>query len=119
MEAKAKSKKIADLKAYLEAERVRLRHEIANSDTTTGEERAGYSSHMAESATAVFEQARNVGYKRDQELLLADVEDALGRIADGSYGTCRQCGSRIDSARLKALPAAVSCYSCQERLEHR
>ena len=99
MEVKAKSKKIADLKAYLEAERVRLRDEIANSNTTTGEERAGYSSHMAESATAVFEQARNVGYKRDQELLLADVEDALGRIADGSYGTCRRCGGRIDAAR--------------------
>ena len=87
--------------------------------TQRPEERAGYSSHMHDSAMAVFEQARNVGYKRGQELLLADVEDALGRIVDGSYGTCRHCGKPIELARLKALPTAVSCYVCQERLEHR
>lgn len=118
MLAKAKSKNIEDLKAYLEAERARLRREISHSDTTTAEERTGYSSHMAEDATAVFEQALNVGHKRDQELLLAEVEDALQRIADGTYGICQRCGVKIDLARLRAMPTATLCYECQERAEH-
>jgi RNA polymerase-binding protein DksA len=119
MEIKAKSKKIADLRAYLEAEKDRLQREIAHSTLTTDEERAGYSNHMAEEATVVFEQARNVGLKRGQELLLAQVEDALKRIDDGSYGICRHCGQAIDLARLRALPMAPLCLSCQEHQEIR
>ena len=119
MEIKAKSKKIADLKAYLETERERLQKEISRSELTTDKERAGYGNHMAENATAVFEQARNVGLKRDQERMLADVEDALKRIADGSYGVCRGCGQLVDSARLRALPTASFCFSCQGHLEVR
>ena len=117
MEVKAKSKGLADLKAYLEAERERLRQEIASSDAGTTQERGGYSNHIAENATAVFEQARNVGLRRTQELLLGDVEAALKRIAKGTYGICEHCGEAIDKARLKALPTASLCLSCQAHLE--
>jgi RNA polymerase-binding protein DksA len=119
MQIKAKSKKMADLRAFLEEERARLQHEIAHCTLTTDEERAGYSNHMAEEATVVFEQARNVGLKRGHELLLAEVEDALKRIHDGSYGICRHCGQAIDTARLRALPAASLCFACQEHQEAR
>lgn len=119
MEIKAKSKKIADLKMYLETERARLQKEIAQSDISTDEERAGYSNHMAESATLVFEQAKNAILKRTQERLLSEVEDALKRIANGSYGVCTSCAQAIDAARLKAQPPASLCLSCQERAEHR
>lgn len=119
MEIKAKSKRLDDLRAYLERERARLEAEIAHGDTTTGEERSGYSSHPADDASTVFEQARNVGIKRDQELLLGNVEDALKRIVDGSYGTCRHCGNAIDTARLKAQPTAALCFECKVRQEAR
>ncbi len=117
MQVKARSKKIGDIKAYLEVERARLRQEIARSQVTTGEERAGYGNHMAEEASVVFEQARNVGMQRDEELLLGEVEDALRRIGDGSYGTCQRCGQHIDSARLRAMPTASLCIACQEYRE--
>ena len=119
MEVKAKSKALADLKAYLETERERLRQEIASSDASTTQERAGYSNHIAENATAVFEQARNVGLRRTHELLLSDVESALKRFSKGTYGTCEHCGNAIDKARLKALPSASLCLSCQTHLENR
>ena len=119
MQSRAKSKRIEDLKAYLEAERDRLSREILQSDTTTDAERTGYSSHMAEDATAVFEQALSVGHRRDQEMLLAQVDDALKRIEAGKYGACRRCGDRIDLARLRVLPTAVLCFSCQEHDENR
>ena len=120
MEVKAKSKRLVDLRAYLEQERQRLTKELAHSDgLSTDEERAGLGNHMADDATIVFEQARSVGMHRAQERMLAEVEDALARIEDGTYGVCRHCGSAIDAARLRALPTASLCLSCQENREAR
>ena len=50
---------------------------------------------------------------------LSEVEGALGRIADGTYGDCVDCGDDIASARLAAYPAATRCIACQARLEAR
>ena len=72
---------------------------------------------LADDATAVFEQERNVGMQHAQKRLLAEVEDALKRMDAGSYGICRHCGARIDLARLKAMPTAALCLSCQEQQE--
>ena len=48
---------------------------------------------------------------------LAEIETALQKIEEGTYGTCRTCGERIPSARLKALPFATLCVKCKERAE--
>ena len=48
---------------------------------------------------------------------LADVEAALARIADGSYGQCVDCGKPIAAARLAVSPAARRCIACQQRVE--
>ena len=119
MEIKARSSRPDDLKEYLLGERLRLSKEIAASDTTTDDERSGYSTHMADDASMVIEQEMNVGHKRDQERLLADVDDAPQRMADGSYGVCRRCGQAIDGARLRAMPMASHCFHCQDLREHR
>ena len=50
---------------------------------------------------------------------LEEIDAALGRIADGTYGECAQCGSDIGAARLEAQPTARHCIGCQERLEQR
>jgi len=42
---------------------------------------------------------------------------ALRRIADGTYGTCEDCGGPIEPARLSALPEATTCLRCQEARE--
>lgn len=48
---------------------------------------------------------------------LQDVEAALARISDGSYGSCTDCGEEIGRARLKAYPTAKRCLPCQEKKE--
>ena len=48
---------------------------------------------------------------------LKDVEAALARIGDGSYGICTDCGNEVGPARLKANPAAKRCLPCQEKYE--
>jgi DnaK suppressor protein len=47
---------------------------------------------------------------------LREIENALRRIAGGTYGECEGCGEPISPARLKALPWARFCLSCQENL---
>lgn len=46
---------------------------------------------------------------------LADVDAALGRLDDGTYGRCEVCGGPIDDARLSALPATRACAEHGER----
>jgi RNA polymerase-binding transcription factor DksA len=43
---------------------------------------------------------------------LRDIQAALARIADGSYGTCTHCGARISVGRLRAVPQAALCTEC-------
>jgi DnaK suppressor protein len=62
-----------------------------------------------------FDLGAVLGEREAAELLAID--RALQRIADGSYGLCRQCGARIPAARLHAQPTAERCVDCQARAE--
>lgn len=48
---------------------------------------------------------------------LSEVETALAKLADGSYGECVDCGDPIPYPRLEAYPAARRCVSCQQVFE--
>jgi DnaK suppressor protein len=49
--------------------------------------------------------------------LLREVRTALGRIADGTYGSCLQCDEEISHKRLQAIPSATLCIRCQEKAD--
>ena len=48
---------------------------------------------------------------------LSKVDDALGRLEQGTYGNCFECGEEIAEKRLRALPFAVRCKDCEEAKE--
>ena len=48
---------------------------------------------------------------------LARIDEALQRLAKGSYGACADCGVEIAEARLRAVPFATRCLACQEEAE--
>jgi DnaK suppressor protein len=48
---------------------------------------------------------------------IANVKAALGRIEDGSYGSCTRCGSKIGEKRLTAMPEAALCIDCARDVE--
>lgn len=54
-----------------------------------------------------------------QAALLAEIHAAQGRIEDGSYGVCLNCGREISLGRLSALPWASCCVTCQEELDRK
>ncbi len=53
---------------------------------------------------------------RDKEKLLA-IDEALDKIQDVTFGECEECGDEIGAGRLKAMPLAKLCVSCQSQLE--
>ena len=53
---------------------------------------------------------------RDKEKLMA-IHEALEKLNEGSYGTCEECGERIGPGRLKVMPLAKLCVSCQAKFE--
>jgi len=52
-----------------------------------------------------------------ERALMLQIDESLGRIADGTYGRCAHCGEPIAPLRLEALPWARHCINCQELLE--
>ena len=118
MQVKARSKRIEDLREYLHAELLRLRHEIT-SIATEGQESTGYGNHMADDGSASFEQAKSVALRSGLEGRLFDVQSALNRMENGTYGFCQLCGQHVDPARLKAIPSAGLCYKCQSHVDSR
>jgi DnaK suppressor protein len=70
--------------------------------------------HDPEGHTIAFERQQIAALLRDARIRLADLDAALLRIDDGTYGTCRGCDQPIDEQRLRALPGAVHCIHCAE-----
>ncbi len=104
------------LRSYLEGERVRLQAVIAQAEADGGGENLGYGNHMADDASEAFEQAKELALQENARRLLEQVEAALQRFDQGTYGVCENCGQEIDPARLQALPYATLCIRCQQRL---
>lgn len=101
---------LQDPRAALIAERDRLRSEIA--ETIVTPEPMTYGSQAA-AASQVFEQQRDLALRDKNDRHLVDVEAAIQRLDDGTYGACIRCGRPIAAERLDALPWAAHCIDCQ------
>ncbi len=73
--------------------------------------------HQADMGTETFEREKDLSILEAIEAELADVEHALHRLDEGTYGTCEACGRPIDDERLEALPATRLCRDDQQRAE--
>ncbi|WP_147916785.1 TraR/DksA family transcriptional regulator [Ruania zhangjianzhongii] len=71
--------------------------------------------HDPEGSTIAFERSQASSMLAGAERELAELELALARIAEGSYGRCERCGEPIPQDRLLARPAARTCVPCAGR----
>jgi RNA polymerase-binding transcription factor DksA len=80
-------------------------------------ELSSYDQHQADVGTETFEREKDLSILEQVEAELADVEHALRRLDDGTYGTCEVCGKAIPEERLEAMPAARLCLEHQAEAE--
>jgi len=73
--------------------------------------------HQADVGTETFNRERDMSILERVEAELGEVEHALHRLDDGTYGKCEACGKAIDDDRLQALPAARFCLQDQTAAE--
>lgn len=73
--------------------------------------------HQADVGTETFNRERDLSILERVQAELTDVEHALRRLDDGTYGTCEACGRLIDENRLEAMPAARFCLADQTTAE--
>ena len=75
---------------------------------------SGYSFHMADMATDNFDRELTIGLATNEQQALNQIDNALQKIEEGTYGVCETCSKPIPQKRLLALPFAVLCIKCQE-----
>ncbi|MDD4908767.1 MAG: TraR/DksA family transcriptional regulator [Candidatus Omnitrophica bacterium] len=78
---------------------------------------SGYAYHMADIATDTYDREFSMGIASNERKIVYDIDDAIKRIEDGSYGICEDCKGIIAKTRLKAIPYARLCLKCQEKRE--
>lgn len=106
----------SEIKAKLQAERKRLCHQLKElGGTESGELRTDvdYGDGFADAAAATAERTEAIGLIDSLHAMLVNVDAALERLEEGTYGTCVECGKQIGEARLEFRPESIYCVSCK------
>ena len=114
---------VAEVRKELEAEAAGLREDISTAESEIaarlGDAVGDAGDDSADAGAKTFQREHELALTQNARELLAQIERALARIEDGSYGVCESCGEPIGKARLQAFPRAVLCVSCKQREERR
>ncbi|MFC1933751.1 TraR/DksA family transcriptional regulator [Chloroflexota bacterium] len=111
--------KFSKLRSRLESEQKRLVEDLAQLEVTArpAEMRREGSpfGKREEEATESFELEKRLALEKQIKDHLAEVEHALSKFENGTYGLCDSCGQPIARDRLEALPWASLCVDCKAK----
>jgi RNA polymerase-binding transcription factor DksA len=114
-----------ELKAQLEQERGRLLDAVSflereNPGTIEDElgeiGSGGTDNHLGDTATATFDRELDHGLEEGAQQTVSEIDAALVRIEDGTYGVCEICGKSIGEERLAAIPWTRHCIDDARKL---
>jgi len=104
----------AVLRDQLEEERARLREQLAR--LGHGDDaNLDFDENFADSGQVTAERGEVEALSGQLSETLTDIEDALIKFDDGTYGECESCHQRIPEVRLEAMPAARLCIDCASK----
>jgi len=109
--------RLINLTTRLEGERSQLKGEAFQ--PTGGEASGGLSDvpiHPADLGSRDVEEDVTLGLLENEEQLIEEINAALDRLEEGTYGRCEKCRQEITRARLQAVPYARCCVSCARQL---
>ncbi len=117
------SAEVAEVRAALEEDRVRLQTEVDDAERdlvqlmrNSGE---GAGDDQADAGAATWEREHELSLTNNARGLLEQTVHALERVDTGNYGVCESCGNPIGKMRLQAFPRATLCLSCKQKQERR
>lgn len=91
--------------------------ESCTAEVKKPDEATGYSQHQADQGTDDFDRLINLEVTSQEFGLLRQIDRAIEKIVDGTYGVCDITGDDIPKARLEAMPYATTTVKAQEMLE--
>ena len=100
-----------DFRSLLESERAELLARLSELGSGEGSG-LSYDPNFADTSQVTAERGETEALVASLEETLSQVERALAKLANGTYGVCEDCGSPIAEARLEAKPAARYCIAC-------
>jgi DnaK suppressor protein len=103
----------ADLRAMLEEERDSLRARLG--ELGYGASGVDYDSNFADSSQVTAERGEAEALAAKLQETLVEVEHAIGKLEETSFGSCESCSKPIGAARLEAKPAARYCIDCASK----
>ena len=102
--------------AALSREREKLVRQLADLGATESGELTGdveYGDGFADAAAATAERSEVLGIVDNLTKLLADVDQAMARVNEGTYGLCKNCGKEIAADRMEFRPTSRYCIDCK------
>jgi RNA polymerase-binding protein DksA len=114
---------IGHFKQRLQDERARVQealdylHEENAGSLEDEREEIPSDNHPADVATSTVNREIDYTLEENEERVLAAIDTALKRIAEGTFGACRTCGQEIALERLEALPYTTQCIDCKRKEE--
>ena len=119
--SRSKSARYADLKKILEDRRREIMSEVQGKirdvRTEGNTQKLNEVFDAGESSEADIQEDIEFALIQMKAETLSKINEALGRLEEGMYGNCFECGEEISEPRLRALPFAVRCKDCEEARE--
>ena len=109
--------RLEERRAEIESDMSYMAAEMRSIGVDQDEENGSLGNHIADDGSNVAEAERIVTVSEDLQQILAQVNGALERMSDGTYGTCQRCGKLIGEERLEAFPYVAYCIQCQAIIE--
>ena len=114
-EVEESREKLLELRRGLLGEIKALENEsLGQSQRDSAGDLSGYSHHMPDVATDNYQRDLDLNLRSSEEVLLHEVEGALHRCDEGTFGKCEDCSRKIGKRRLDVLPSARLCVRCEE-----
>ena len=106
-------KRFEERRAEIESDMSYMAAEMRSIGVDQDEENGSLGNHIADDGSNVAEAERIVTVSEDLQQILAQVNAALERMSEGTYGSCQRCGNPVGEERPERFPSVAECMECQ------
>ncbi len=96
-----------------------IAHDASKSPRDASGDLSSYTVHMADMSSDTYERELAMNIASTEQAVLYQIDEALKRMDEGTYGVCQSCSRPITLSRLKAVPYTSLCIDCQRDKEQK